>query len=107
MFLADDKSWEHIIRSQAEHIDKLGCKVLVNTECGHSFFALWEGLQRFNIPHSFELKSIVELYAQWIREGKLPVNSKWNTQGIKFTVQDPCNLIRKSGAIPWLMIFDL
>ncbi|MDY0223300.1 MAG: (Fe-S)-binding protein [Desulfobacterium sp.] len=96
MFLADDPSWEHIIRSQAEHIDKLGCKVLINTECGHSFFALWEGLQRFKIPHSFELKSIVELYAQWIREGKLPVNSNWNTQGIKFTVQDPCNLIRKS-----------
>lgn len=96
MFLADDKSWEHIIRSQAEHIEKLGCKVLINTECGHSFFALWQGLKRFNIPHSFELKSIVELYAQWIREGKLPVNADWNITGIKFTVQDPCNLIRKS-----------
>ncbi len=96
MFLADDPSWERIIREQAEHIDRLGCKVLINTECGHSFFALWEGLQRFNIPHNFELKSIVELYAQWIREGKLQVNSDWNKENIKFTVQDPCNLIRKS-----------
>jgi Fe-S oxidoreductase len=96
MFLADDESWEKIVRAQAEHIDKLGCKVFLNTECGHSFFAVWSGLQRFNIPHKFEFRSIVEYYARWIREGKLPVTSEWNTTGIKFTVQDPCNVVRKS-----------
>jgi len=97
MFLADDENWEKIVRAQAEHIDRLGCKYLVNTECGHSFYALWGGLRRFNIPHNFELVSIVQLYAQWIREGRLQVNSDWNRElGIKFTVQDPCNLIRKS-----------
>jgi len=37
------------------------------------------------------------MYAQWIREGKLQVNSDWNKDlGIKFTVQDPCQLVRKS-----------
>ena len=97
MFLADDESWEKIIRAQAEHVDKLGCKYLVNTECGHSFYALWAGLQRFNIPHNFELVSIVNLYAKWIREGKLKVNSDWNKDlKIKFTTQDPCNPVRKS-----------
>jgi len=96
MFLADDESWEKIVRAQAAHIDKLGCKVFVNTECGHSFFAVWSGLQRFNIPHKFEFRSIVEYYAKWIKEGKLPVNSDWNTTHIKFTVQDPCNVVRKS-----------
>jgi Fe-S oxidoreductase len=97
MFLADDEKWEEIIRGQAEHVDKLGCRYLVNTECGHSFYALWAGLQKFNIPHQFELVSIVSLYAKWIREGKLKVNSDWNKDlGIKFTVQDPCNPVRKS-----------
>ena len=97
MFLADDKHWEEIIRAQAEHVDKLGIKYLVNTECGHSFFALWGGLRKYNIPHNFELVSIVNLYAKWIREGKLPVSSDWNKDlGIKFTVQDPCNATRKS-----------
>jgi Fe-S oxidoreductase len=96
MFLADDESWEKIVRAQAEHIDKLGCKVFINTECGHSFFAVWSGLQRFNIPHNFEFKHIVEYYAQWIKEGKLAVNSDWNTTNIKFTAQDPCNVVRKS-----------
>lgn len=37
------------------------------------------------------------MYAQWIREGKLKVSSDWNKElGLKFTVQDPCQLVRKS-----------
>ena len=96
MFLADDESWGKIVRAQCEFIDKLGCKVFLNTECGHSFFAVWQGIRKFNIPHKFEFKSIIEYYAKWIREGKLPVNSDWNKTGIKFTVQDPCNIVRKS-----------
>jgi Fe-S oxidoreductase len=41
--------------------------------------------------------SIFTWYAKWLREGKLKVNSDWNKNlKIKFTVQDPCNIIRKS-----------
>ncbi len=55
-------------------------------------------MRRFNIPHKFELTTIIELYAQWIREGKLKVNSDWNRDlKIPFTVQDPCNIARKIG----------
>jgi len=54
-------------------------------------------LRKFNIPHKFEFKHIIDLYAEWINEGKLKVNSDWNRDlGIKFTVQDPCNMVRKS-----------
>jgi Fe-S oxidoreductase len=54
-------------------------------------------LRKFNIPHKFEFTSIIQLYAQWIREGKLKVNSDWNRDlKIKFTVQDPCNIVRKT-----------
>lgn len=53
-------------------------------------------MQKFKIPHRFQLKSIIEYYAQWIREGKLKVNSAWNKRKIKFTVQDPCQMVRKS-----------
>jgi Fe-S oxidoreductase len=97
MFLADDKNWEHIIRSQVRHLEDLGVKYLINTECGHSFFALWGGLRKYNISHNFELISVVNLYAKWIREGKLKVSSDWNKDlKIKFTLQDPCNSTRKS-----------
>ncbi len=32
MFLADDKSWEHIVRTKAKAVEDLGCKVWLNTE---------------------------------------------------------------------------
>jgi len=38
-----------------------------------------------------------QYYAKWIREGKLKVNSDWNKDlKVKFTVQDPCQIVRKS-----------
>jgi Fe-S oxidoreductase len=53
-------------------------------------------LKKFNIPHNFEFKSIIEFYAKWIREGRLKVDPSWNENGLKFTVQDPCKLVRQS-----------
>ena len=54
-------------------------------------------MKKFDIKHSFEVKNIYEYYARWIREGKLKVNSDWNKDlKIKFTVQDPCQIVRKS-----------
>ncbi len=64
-------------------------------------YAVRAGLEKFNITPKFEIESIIRLYAQWIREGKLPVNSDWNKDlKIKFTVQDPCQLVRKSFGDP-------
>ena len=64
-------------------------------------FAVRAGLQKFGIKHNFEIESIIRLYALWIREGKLSVSPEWNKDlGITFTVQDPCQLIRKSYGDP-------
>jgi Fe-S oxidoreductase len=64
-------------------------------------FAVRVGLQKFNIEHNFEIESIIRLYARWIREGKLKINSDWNKdRKIKFTVQDPCQLVRKTYGDP-------
>ncbi len=64
-------------------------------------FAVRSGLQKFDIEHNFEIESIIRLYARWIREGKLPVSSEWNRDlKVKFTVQDPCQLVRKSFGDP-------
>jgi len=64
-------------------------------------FAVRVGLQKFNIEHNFKIESIISLYAQWIREGKLKVSSEWNKERkIKFTCQDPCQLVRKSFGDP-------
>lgn len=54
-------------------------------------------MKKYKIKHKFEFTSIIALYAQWIREGKLKVNSDWNKDlKIKFTCQDPCNTVRKT-----------
>lgn len=101
MFARDLKGWEHIVRAKAKAVENLGCKVWLNTECAHEMYAFRTGLKRFNIPHNFEVKSIVQYYAQWIREGKLKVNSEWNRAlSIKFTFHDPCQLVRKSFGDP-------
>jgi Fe-S oxidoreductase len=52
-------------------------------------------MQKFGIEPKFEIESIILLYARWIREGKLKVNSDWNVNNVKFTVQDPCQFVRK------------
>ncbi len=101
MFLADSEKWEKMVRKKVELVEELGCEAWINDECGHEIYAMMEGVRRFNIPHNFEIKPIVSLYAQWIKEGKLPVSSDWNKDlKIKFTVQDPCQLVRKNFGDP-------
>lgn len=96
MFLSRDDAWQALVSRKAAAVERLGCKVLINTECGHDYFAIYHGLEKFNIPHSFEIKNIIECYAEWIRNGQLKVSSDWNQDlKIKFTVQDPCQLVRK------------
>lgn len=97
MFLADDESWEKVTRNTIASAMDLGCKVYLNTECGHSTFSVWMGQQRFGIETNLEIAPMVRYYAKWIREGKLKPSSDWNKElKIKFTVQDPCQQIRKS-----------
>lgn len=97
LFLANDTAWKELVLKKTAIVEKLGCKVLLNTECGHDFFATKHGLEKFDIPHSFEVKNIIEYYAEWIRNGQLKVSSDWNLDlKIKFTVQDPCQLVRKT-----------
>lgn len=60
-------------------------------------YAVRAGLEKFKIQHDFEVKNIYEYYGRWIREGKLKPNSDWNKElKIKFTCQDPCQIVRKS-----------
>ena len=97
MFLADDENWKKIASATLQSAVDLGCKVYLNTECGHSTFSVWKGRQKFNIPADIEIAPMVAYYYKWITEGKLKVRSDWNRDlKVRFTVQDPCNQVRKS-----------
>jgi hypothetical protein len=54
-------------------------------------------IEKVQDPPQIRIHHAHYLYAQWIREGKLKVNSDWNKDlKIKFTAQDPCNIVRKT-----------
>ncbi|MFH0782880.1 MAG: (Fe-S)-binding protein [Pseudomonadota bacterium] len=96
MFLADDQGWRQITEATVHRAEELGCQVYLNTECGHSTFSVNQGIRRFHIDNSLDVKIVVHFYAKWIREGRLRPSSDWNRDlKIRFTVQDPCNQVRK------------
>lgn len=96
MFSGDETAWYEVIEKRVNAVNELGCRVWLNTECGHSYFTMWNAINKFGLNAQFELKNLVTCYAEWIREGKLPVNSDWNTNHITFTIQDPCQIVRKA-----------
>ena len=97
MFAAEDENWKNILDKQVEGVRQLGCKSWVNIECGHSFYSIWAGLKRFDIDPGVSFDHIVNLYARWIREGRLCPSPEWNRDlRLRFTVQDPCMAVRKS-----------
>lgn len=97
MFAAEDENWEKVLRKQIEGVKKLGCSSWINIECGHSFYSIWAGMQRFHLEADIDFDHIVRYYARWIREGKLNPDPEWNRKlGLRFTVQDPCMAVRKS-----------
>ncbi len=75
MFSGDDDAWYQSIKTRVDSVNELGCQVWLNTECGHSYYTMWNAIERYGIDANFKLESLVTYYAQWIREGKLPVNS--------------------------------
>jgi Fe-S oxidoreductase len=97
MFAAEDENWKAVLEKQVRGVRELGCTSWINIECGHSFYSVWAGLQRFHIDLDIEFDHIVRWYARWIREGRLNPSSDWNRElGLTFTVQDPCVAVRKS-----------
>ncbi len=96
MFSGNEEAWREVIKKRVDAVNELGCEIWLNTECGHSYYTMWNGINRFGMEADFKLESLVTYYARWIREGKLPVNSEWNSSNIKFTVQDPCMIVRKA-----------
>ena len=94
MFTGDLATWEETLRQQVARVHQLGCKVMAYTECGHGYYATVTGLQRFDVPHRFDVVHVVSLYARWIREGRLRLDPDRNPG--RFTLHDPCNAVRKA-----------
>jgi len=85
---------EHLIMS----MKKLRCHTLVLAECGHGFNSnRWEAPEWLSRKYGFEVKSILQIVADYIREGRIDLDPSRNKKIV--TLHDPCNLVRLGGII--------
>ncbi len=79
-----------------QSMETLGCQTLVLAECGHGFNSnRWEAPEWLSKKYGFEVKSILEVVAEFIREGRIKLDPTKNQKPV--TLHDPCNLVRLGG----------
>lgn len=77
---------------------ELGVEAVVSTECGHGYYAMRHGCEQWlGEEKMLPVLSIVELMAQYIREGRIKVDPSVHPEPV--TYHDPCNLGRKGGVL--------
>ncbi|HUN65493.1 MAG TPA: (Fe-S)-binding protein [Bacteroidota bacterium] len=87
-----------IARRLYEETGILGAQRCVLAECGHGSRAFrWEGPNYLKTPYPFEVLTSVELLAEYIRDGRIKLDSGRNTELV--TLHDPCNLVRMGGIV--------
>jgi len=85
---------ERLIVAQEE----LGCEELILAECGHGFNSnRWEAPEWLQRTYGLKVKSILQVIADYIREGRLKLDPTRNTKVV--TLHDPCNLVRLGGIV--------
>jgi Fe-S oxidoreductase len=81
-----------------QSMEELGCKTLVLAECGHGFNSnRWEAPEWLRKRYGFEVKSVLEVVADYIREGRIKLDPSRNPE--RLTLHDPCNLVRLGGIV--------
>ncbi|MDD3200630.1 MAG: (Fe-S)-binding protein [Saccharofermentanales bacterium] len=81
-----------------DEVHHLGAKQLILGECGHgSRASRWEGPNLIKHPYDFEMETVLELMAEYIRSGRIKVDKSLNTT--LCTLHDPCNLVRNGGLL--------
>jgi len=77
---------------------KLGTQTLVIAECGHGFNSnRWEAPEWLNKKYGFDVKSILQIVAEYTRRGRIKLDPTKNAETV--TLHDPCNLVRFGGIV--------
>jgi len=96
VFLGDPARAKQIAARIIEEAKRLKVQEVVVAECGHACAALvWDAPNWFNETFPFPVRSIVELIAEYIEQGRLQLDPSANPEVI--TYHDSCNLARTSG----------
>ena len=96
LFNGNDEEATEISRRLFDRGRELGVEAVVATECGHGYYAMRHGSEQwYGKENMLPVISVVELMAQYIREGRIKVDPSANAEPV--TYHDPCNLARKGG----------
>lgn len=97
LFSGDDEAARVIAGRLAGEASRLGVEELVVAECGHAYWAIKWGMQHWLGGVPFRIRSIVELMAEYIEEGRLILDPSVHKDPVAY--HDPCNLCRKGGVV--------
>ena len=98
LYNGDDEAAAIISDRLVQAMEELGCETLVLAECGHGFNSnRWEAPEWLKKKYGFEVKSVLEIVADYIRKGRIKLNPSLNPSLI--TLHDPCNLVRLGGIV--------
>jgi len=97
-YSGDDEAAAIMSDRLVQSMKKLDCKTLVLAECGHGLNAnRWEAPEWLSKKYDFEVKSILDIVADYIRQGRIKLDSSLNPNPV--TLHDPCNLVRLGGIV--------
>jgi Fe-S oxidoreductase len=98
LFNGDNAAARTIAGNLGQAVKNLGAEMLVMAECGHGYRSQrWEAENWLGESYPFEVRSFVELQAQYIKEGRIKLDPSVNDKLV--TYHDPCNQARNGGII--------
>ncbi len=98
VFLGDASRAKQIARRILDEATELGVEEIIISECGHAYFAMrWSAPNWFGDAFKFKVRSIVEVMADYVGQGRLKLDPSANNALI--TYHDSCNLGRKGGVL--------
>jgi Fe-S oxidoreductase len=98
LYSGDDRSAGVMSERLVKSMSTLGCRTLVLAECGHGFNSnRWEAPEWLSQKYGFTVRSIIQVAADYIREGRVKLDASKNEDTT--TLHDPCNLVRLGGIV--------
>jgi Fe-S oxidoreductase len=98
VFLADVSRAKAVAKRIVDEANRLGVKEIVVAECGHAYASYrWDVPNWFAGQFDFKVRSLIEVMADYIRDGRIKVDPTAIPEGV--TYHDSCNLARNGGLI--------
>ncbi len=98
LYNGDDEAAGIMSGRLVQALEELNCRELILAECGHGFNSnRWEAPEWLSRHYGFPVKSILQVIADYIREGRIRLDPARNQKTV--TLHDPCNLVRLGGIV--------